>query len=116
MKQGSRIGFDHTNVAHKTNMRSYKLRKKIGKKGSSPFRKFEQLMASRAYLSKDVIRRLLSNNLDVKPHNMQKSYAITETQKKKRLEYCKELWRRQVEQELPNIVFTDEKQYTVGTF
>lgn len=81
--------------------------KMVRKKGSNRA-PFSVLQAS---------RRPVVHKLKVKPLLTQKSWgAYVENQEEIRLESCKHLLRRHAEQKLPNIVFTDEKVYTVSTF
>lgn len=59
------------------------------------------------------VRRILREHLQVKPFKVQKVHALSEKQKQVRLERCKLLRERHARSELSNIVFSDEKIFTV---
>ncbi|XP_033221244.1 uncharacterized protein LOC117175647 [Belonocnema kinseyi] len=55
------------------------------------------------------IRRVLKNDLKVKPYKIQKAHDLTPKQQQVRLERAKELLRLAESSQFPNIVFSDEK-------
>lgn len=73
-------------------------------------------MAHQMNVSDWSIRRILKNDLRLKPYKMQKVQNLTDAQKKVRLERARELKRLHVRGELPHIVFSDEKNFTIEQF
>lgn len=73
-------------------------------------------MAKEMKLSDRSIRRILKNDLQTKPYKIQKVHALNSKQKKLRLERAKELKCLAASGEFPNIVFSDEKMFTIEQF
>lgn len=64
-------------------------------------------------ISQSSIRRVFKNELHVKPYKIQKVQELTISQKKVRLDKAKELKALLARSELKNIVFSDEKIFTI---
>ena len=73
-------------------------------------------MAKELKISQRSMRRILQNELNVKPYKFQKAHDLTAKQKKVRLERAKELLRLHACGEFPNIVFFDEKNFPIEQF
>lgn len=73
-------------------------------------------MARDLNISQRSLRRILENKLKVKPYKRQKMQELTDAQKKVRLQRAKELLRLQKSNQLPNIVFSDEKNFTIEQY
>jgi len=68
------------------------------------------------HISDRSVRKIMKNHLHVKPYKIQKVHALNPTQMKVRLERAKELKRLHTSDEIPNIVFSDEKIFTIEQF
>lgn len=79
-------------------------------------RRSARKMAEDIGISKSSMGRILKLKLKTKPFKIQKVQELNDKQKKIRLERSKELKRRCAAGELPNIVFSDEKIFTVEQF
>lgn len=73
-------------------------------------------IAKEMHISDRSVRRILKNHLHVKPYKIQKVHCLNATQMKVRLERAKELKRLHAAGEIPNIVFSDEKIFTIEQF
>lgn len=73
-------------------------------------------IAEEMHISDRSIRRILKNNLHMKPYKIQKVHELNATQMKVRLERAKELKRLHAAGEIPNIVFSDEKIFTIKQY
>ena len=81
----------------------------------NPKRSMRQ-MAKESKMSEATMRRLVKDDLKMKPFTLQKRQALTEATKIKRLARAKHLLSRLRKGTLKNVVFTDEKMFTVETF
>lgn len=70
-------------------------------------------MAKELNISRRSIQRIFNKALHVKPYKKVKLHHLTEAQKEVRLVKAKELKRQHEAGELPNIIFSDEKVFTV---
>lgn len=70
-------------------------------------------MATKLEISQTSLRRIMKNKLQVKAYKIQKVQDLTAAQKKVRLERAKALKARHARSELNNLVFSDEKIFTV---
>lgn len=62
------------------------------------------------------LRRILKDKLQTKPYKIQKVQDLSMRQKQERVKRAKALLKRAAEGRLENIVFTDEKLFTVAQF
>lgn len=76
-------------------------------------RRSARQMARETGISKSSVQRILRDHLRVKAYKLQRVQELTATQKKVRLERCKALKTRYARMEIPNLVFSDEKIFTV---
>lgn len=70
-------------------------------------------MAKGLKISRRSVGRILENELQLKPYKMQKVHELDERKRLQRFERATELIRLHESGELPNIVFSDEKIFTV---
>lgn len=61
-------------------------------------------------INRESVRRIVKNELGLKPYKMQKAQLLTDANKEVRVQRCRQLLRRVAGQE---ILFTDEKIFTV---
>ncbi|XP_026482180.1 uncharacterized protein LOC113389345 [Ctenocephalides felis] len=73
-------------------------------------------MAEELNISDRSIRRILKNDLKVKLYKIQKAHDLTPKQQQVRLQRAKEFLRRAESGKFPNIVFSDEKIFTIEQF
>lgn len=73
-------------------------------------------MAAELKISQTSMRKILKNELKVKPLKIQKAHGLTPEQMKVRVERSKSLKRLHESGLLPNIVFSDEKIFTIEQF
>ncbi len=73
-------------------------------------------MANESNISENTMRRIVKDDLKMKPFTLQKRQVLTEATKVKRLTRAKHLLSRIRKGTLKNVVFTDEKIFTVETF
>ena len=73
-------------------------------------------MAIQVGISPRSMRRILKNKLKTKPFKIQKVQDLNDNQKATRMERARQLKSRYGKGELPNIVFTDEKIFTVEQY
>lgn len=73
-------------------------------------------MATSLGISRERLAHILKTELKLKPLKIQKVQELTPAQKKTRLERCKALKGLLVNGALPNIVFSDEKIFTVQQY
>lgn len=73
-------------------------------------------LAKELDLSRTTVMRILKDKLNVRPYKIQKKHELTATQMKVRMERAKEIIRRHGNGDLPNIVFSDEKNFTIQQF
>ncbi|XP_026479502.1 uncharacterized protein LOC113385894 [Ctenocephalides felis] len=73
-------------------------------------------MAEELNTSDRSIRRILKNDLKVKPYKIQKAHYLTSKQQQVRLQRAKELLRLAESGKFPNIVFSDEKIFIIKQF
>lgn len=90
--------------------------RKVKKRLERNPRRSGRQMAKELNISQDSIRRILKNELHVKPYKFQKAHDLTPKQKKVRLDRAKELLRLDERGEFPNIVFSDEKNFPIEQF
>lgn len=70
-------------------------------------------LAKELKISQDSVRRIIKNKLHKTTYKIQKIHQLTDAQKKVRAERVKRLLARHAKHEIPNIVFSDEKIFTV---
>lgn len=70
-------------------------------------------LAKNLDIGRSSCQRILKGILHTKPFKIQKVHGLTENQKKVRLERVKSLKKRTAHSELPNVVFSDEKIFTI---
>lgn len=90
--------------------------RKVKKRLERNPRRSANQMAKELKISERSIRRILKNELKVKPYKFQKAHELTPKQKKVRLERAKELLRLAESGQFPNIVFSDEKNFPIEQF
>lgn len=73
-------------------------------------------LAKELKISDRSVRRILKNELKVKPYKIQKAHDLSSSQKRVRLDRSKQLLRMAADGELPSIVFSDEKIFTIEQF
>lgn len=79
-------------------------------------RRSAKKMAKDLDISDRSLRRILKNDLRVKPYKIQKCHELTPKQKKVRLERVKGLIQLHASGGTPNTVFSDEKKFIVEQF
>lgn len=87
--------------------------KKVRKRLKRNPRRSANKMAKDLKISDRSVRRILENKLKTNPYKIQKVHQLTNEQKKLRVKKAKELKRRAASGHLENIVFSDEKVFTV---
>ena len=88
------------------------LRKVKGRIARNPKRS-QRKMAAELNVSKSTIQRILTKDLRLKPLKKVKVQILTAQQKLNRKSRCKRLLRRFANCDLENILFTDEKIFTI---
>lgn len=73
-------------------------------------------MSRELQISERSVRRILKNKIHMFPYKIQKVHELTSKKKATRLERVKSLKRRHVRGELNNLVFSDEKLFTIQQF
>ncbi|CAK9825624.1 Transposable element Tc3 transposase [Anthophora retusa] len=73
-------------------------------------------MAKELNVSRWSIQQILKNELLLKPYKIQKVHDLNATQMKLRLDKAQELKRLAASGEIPNIVFSDEKIFTIEQY
>jgi len=73
-------------------------------------------LAARLHVSRYSIQTILKNELHLKPYKIQKVQDLTEAQKKVRLERTRALKALAERDEIPKIVFSDEKIFTIQQY
>lgn len=101
---------------HKKTATSPEMVRKVKKRIEQNPRRSANQMAKELKISRTSIRRILQNELKVKPYKFQKAHDLTQKQKKVRLERAKELLHLAESGEIPNIVFSDEKNFPIEQF
>lgn len=93
-----------------------KIVKKVRERIRQNPRRSANEMAKDMKISQSSMKRILDKDLGLKPYKHQKVHELTAKQKKVRLDRAKLLLRRQNRGEIPNIVFSDEKNFPVEQF
>lgn len=101
---------------HQKTATSREMVQKVKKRLERNPRRSANQMAKELKISDRSIRRILKNDLKVKPYKIQKAHDLTPKQQQVRLERAKELLRLAESGQLPNIVFSDEKIFTIEQF
>lgn len=79
-------------------------------------RRSSRKMARELNISQRSMRRILQNELKVKPYKLVKGQDLTPAKKKVRLERAKELLRLHESGSLPNLVFSDEAPFPIEQY
>lgn len=90
--------------------------RKVKKRIERNPRRSGRQMARELHISVERMQHILKNELKVKPYKFQKMQDLTDAQKKVRLDRAKELLRLADSGQLPNIVFSDEKNFLIEQF
>ena len=69
--------------------------------------------AKEAKISRTSMQRICKENLKMKPFKLRKQQLLTEKQKEKRLLRSKILLKKIKNYGLPNLIFSDEKLFTI---
>lgn len=101
---------------HQKTATSSEMVQKVSKRLERNPRRSANQMAKELGVSDRSVRRILKNDLKVKPYKFQKAHELTEKQKKVRLQRAKELLRLAESGQFPNIVFSDEKIFPIEQF
>lgn len=105
----------HGGGRKKTATSSEMVRKVKARIGRNPRQSARKLAADLA-ISDRSVRDILKKKLGVNPYKIQKAHNLTPKQKLQRLQRAKELKRLHVSGQLPNIVFSDEKNYPIEQY
>ena len=89
---------------------------KVKKRLERNLRRSGNQIAKELKISQRSIRRILENELHVKPYKLQKAHDLTPQQKNVRLERAKEMLRLAASGQFPNIAFYDEKNFPIEQF
>uniref|UniRef100_A0A6P4F0R8 Uncharacterized protein LOC108045962 n=1 Tax=Drosophila rhopaloa TaxID=1041015 RepID=A0A6P4F0R8_DRORH len=98
---------------HQKTATSREMVQKVKKRLERNPRRSANQMAKELKISDRSIRRILKNDLKVKPYKIQKAHDLTSKQRQVRLERAKELLRLAESGQLPNIVFSDKNIFTI---
>ncbi|XP_033220925.1 uncharacterized protein LOC117175325 [Belonocnema kinseyi] len=98
---------------HQKTATSREMVQKVKKRLERNPRQSANQMAKELQISKCSIRRILKNNLKVKPYKIQKVHDLTPKQQQVRLERAKELLRFAESGQFPNIMFSVEKIFPI---
>ncbi|XP_026476402.1 uncharacterized protein LOC113382056 [Ctenocephalides felis] len=101
---------------HQKPATSHEMVKQVRKRLERNPRRSANQMANKLNISDRSIRRILKNDLKVKPYKIQKAHDLTPKQQQVRLQRAKELLRRAESGKFPNIVFSDEKIFSIAQF
>lgn len=106
----------HDGGGHKKTATSREMVQKVKKRIQRNPRQSANQMAKELKISDRSVRRILKNDLMLKPYKIQKAHDLTPKQKQVRLKRAKELLRLAESGQFPNIVFSDEKIFQIEQF
>ena len=106
---------DQPRLGRPCSVRTKKLVNNVKKSVSRNACRSQRKLAAHYQTSRSTIRRVLQDDLGVRPYKPQKVQQLRDVDKQRRLARCKQLLNRFRGSELSTIMFSDEKVFQLGS-